>query len=286
MGIAASLAVACAPAQAAAPAAQFDAPGQKAATACVHLAHSSAPLRFADGRPTGFLVSDHLSGRDSGCPPRTVRLDLHEVIPSPAGPLVFHRGGHRYTRAKRVKYGEIAVADLAGALPPPAAPTSGNGAPCTLAGGTPWKVRVRSIPRAMHYKPPGALASGSNRGASFMHYGDPGADQGSTHSIHYTYLLWSFVDVHGGGMARTLLAPGQVVYPCDVAAITMDSWNSSGAVNGTVTARYVGLLAGTDPLYGWMVWSHTYARDRAGPVAHAEQVALTAPGDDNPAPPA
>jgi hypothetical protein len=254
-----------------APASQFDASGQHAATTCVRLAGPSAPLRFADGTPTGFSVSDKLSPRGPGCAPGMIRLDLHEIIPSPAGPLVFHRGGNHYAGAADVKYGAVSLSDIAGTPAPPAPVPAGagRGAACTLGAGPAYAVSVQSIPKSMHYKRPQDVASGSNRGASFMHYGDPGSDQGTRHGIHYSYLLWSFVDVHGGGMARSLLAPGQIVQPCDVAPITMPSWDSSGAVNGSVTARYVEVQAGSCPLYGWMVWSHTYGPAGTAPVAHA-----------------
>jgi hypothetical protein len=35
----------------------------------------------------------------------------------------------------------------------------------------------------------------------------------------------------------------------------MSSWDDAGNVNGFVTARYVRVLAGSCPLYGWMVWT-------------------------------
>jgi hypothetical protein len=137
----------------------------------------------------------------------------------------------------------------------------------------------------MHYKRPQDVRSGSNNGTSYMHYGDPGADQRSGPRKHYTYLLWSFVDVHGGGMARTLVAPGELVRPCDVQPLTRPSWDRRGAVNGRVTARYVRVLAGACPLYGWMVWSHTYYSGGATtPVAHAVPLRSSPPPDPQPAP--
>jgi hypothetical protein len=106
-------------------------------------------------------------------------------------------------------------------------------------------------------------------------YGDPAADQGENDgAIHYTYLLWSWIDVAGGGTVRTLLAQGQVVRACDVASITSPSYGSDGAVNGEVTARYVRALAGSCPVYGWMVWSHTYYGNRAGAIAHATAMSI------------
>jgi hypothetical protein len=269
-------------AAATAPAARYDAPGQRHAPVCARLAAAHVPLRFDNATPSGFSLGDQQAMRAGGCPPGTARLDLHEVLPSPSGPLVLHVGGHGYVDPGSAKYGEVATADIAGGLPAPSPAGGGRGAACTLAAGPPSRVNVQSIPPVMHYKRPQDVASGSNSGTSFMHYGNPGADQGHGPRIDYTYLLWSFVDVHGGGMVRTLLAPGQIVWPCDVQPITMPSWDRHGAVNGSVTARYVRVLAGTCPLYGWMVWSHTYGG--AAPVAHVTPLNGSAPPDPQPAP--
>ncbi|MEA2458712.1 MAG: hypothetical protein QOC95_1684, partial [Thermoleophilaceae bacterium] len=198
--------------------------------------------------------------------------------------LAFHRGGNGYADDSNVKYGELAAADLAGPLPAPVPSSGGRGAACNLTDEPAYRVQVRSIPGAMHYKRPQDLPSGSNAGSSFEHYGDPGADQGARRDIHYSYLLWSFLDVRGGGMVRTLLAPDQVVRPCDVQPITLTSWDRAGAANGSVTARYVRVLAGTCPLYGWMVWEHTYLAHSQSPVAHAIALPGSPPGDPAPDP--
>jgi hypothetical protein len=277
VALCALLACAASASAATAPASLFDAPGQAHALQCVTLASSPKPLRFADAATTGFEVTDQLSFDDGRCPAGTVRLDLHELIPSTAGPLAFHRGGNGYANDQNVKYGELAAADLAAELPATVASSGGRGAPCDLAAGPAYQAQVRSIPAAMKYKRPEDVPGGSNSGSSFLHYGDPGADQGDRHDIHYSYLVWSFVDVRGGGMVRTLLAPGQVVRLCDVQSIAMDSWGPDGAVNGHVTARYVQTYAGSCPVYGWMVWTHEYLGDTAGVVQHAV--------DATPAPP-
>ena len=282
--IAALAAAAAPPAAAVEPAERFNAPGQRHVNVCVRLALPLAPLRYADADPTGFTLDDRRTFSDGRCPAGTVRIDHHEQIPSPAGPLVFHRGGNGYADAGNVKYGQLATGDIATALPAPVLSRGGRGAPCAVAAGEPAaRVQVRSIPEQMHYKRPQDVASGSNRGASFEHYGDPASDQGDGgHGIHYSYLLWSFVNVRGGGIVRTLLEPDRVVRPCDVAPITMSSWDRAGAVNGQVTARYVKTFAGSCPLYGWMVWSHDDYTDASGPVAHARTDA-SAPADPAPA---
>lgn len=252
-----------------APAQHFNAPGQERAHVCVSLSRSRPPLRFANGAPDGFRVTDRAAVRKRRCPPGRALLDLHEFIPSSAGPLVFRLRDYSGKAGGKAKYGELAASDIARPLPPAVPAGGGRGAPCTLANELPYRVSVRSIPKRMHYKRPEDLASDSNHGASFMHYGDPAADQGNDRAIHYSYLLWSFVNVRGGGMVRTLLAPHQVLQACDVNPITMPSWGYSGRVNGSVTARYVRTLAGTCPIYGWMVWSHTYPARSPRPVPHA-----------------
>lgn len=283
VGVTAAIAAACpAAAAATAPARQFNAPGQAHAHTCVRLASAHPALRFAGGTRTGFAATDRATSRKRRCARGSALLDLHEIIPSPAGPLVFRRPAFMGKGAGNVKYGELRVADIAGPLPVPIPAGDGRGAPCALAGETGYRVAVRSIPRTMHYKPPQSVPTGRNRGASFMHYGDPAADQGTYHRLHYSYLLWSFVNVSGGGMVRTLLAPGQIVRPCDVAPITMRAWSKSGAVNGHVTARYVRVLAGSCPLYGWMVWSHRYGR--RAPIRHAVPMRRAPPPDPKPDP--
>src|SRR3954468_8969701 len=65
----------------------YNAPGQSHAVVCVRLAGSSAPLHFADGAATGFDVLDSLAFDGGPCAAGTVRLDLHETVPSSSGPL-------------------------------------------------------------------------------------------------------------------------------------------------------------------------------------------------------
>jgi hypothetical protein len=260
----------------------FDAPGQKHTNLCARLASSPASLRFPDGTANGFSVSNGLAFESGPCTAGTVRIDFHETIPSPLGPLVFHRGGSGYVDAQNVKYGELPASALAGDLPAPWPSSGGRGAPCRLADEPAYEARVRSIPSEMKYKRPQDVPSGNTSGATFMHYGDPGADQGDRRDIHYSYLTWSWVNVSGGGMVRTLIAPGAVMRACDVAPITMSSWDKQGAVNGRVTARYVRIVAGNCPLYGWVAWTHELFGDGVGPVAHATALAGAPPPEPAP----
>jgi hypothetical protein len=233
-------------------------------------------LRYLDGTPTGFAIPEPLTFTDGSCPSGDLRIDLHEIVDSPVGPLVFTRGGNGYTDDQNAKYGHVRLADLP---PLPGAPTpsgGGRGDPCQALTGPTYEERVASIPAAMHYKP------APNSGSSFLHYGDPGADQGDRHDIHYSYLLWSFLDAHGGGHVRALLAPGQRVQPCDVDPILMNAWDSAGNVNGTVLARYVRTQVGGTPLYGWMVWEHQSGDD---PVVEHQALVSGLPGPMPPSPP-
>jgi hypothetical protein len=129
-----------------------------------------------------------------------VRSRVNADGASLVGDLVFHRGGNGFVDAQNVKYGHLAVSDLAS---------------------------------------------------------DPGQPVPS-----------------GGGMVRALLREGQVVRPCDVRPLELPAYDREGAVNGSVTGRYVAaeVAAGVE-LFGWMVWSHRSGD--AAPVAHAEPAAAS-----------
>jgi hypothetical protein len=250
----------------------FNRPGQRHANRCVRLARSPVALRYPDGSPTGFQLSDRVQLEDGSCPAGAVRLDHHETIHAADGTkLYFHRGGNGYADAQNVKYGHLAASDLIDGPGSPQPAGNHRGAPAP-GSGEHLKVSVRSIPLSMHYTRPQDTRRGSNRGARFMHYGDPAANQGDRHDIHYTYLLWSFVDVPGGGMVRALLAPGQAVEACDVRPRTAPSFDSSGERNGSVEAAYVRVPLEGGDLYGWTVRSHALdAEDER--VLHLEPAA-------------
>jgi hypothetical protein len=238
--------------------------GQRHVDRYAPLAADRIPLRYPDGTPTGFELDRSMRLKDGTCE-GMARLDLHEVIDSPAGGLVFHRGGNGFERPYEAKYGHVALDDLAGSPGAPIPSGGHRGAPAATTGDE-LTVRVHSIPATMHYKRPQDTRRGDNRGAKFLHYGDPGSDQGDRHDIHYTYLLWSLPNVRGGGMVRALLRDGTPVEPCDVRRVQMDSFDRSGAVNGSVEGAYVRVDTGYAELYGWVVAAHVQpARD---PVRH------------------
>jgi hypothetical protein len=263
------------------PASRYDAAGQVHDDVCATPKASPLDLRYLSGLRTGFQLLNTLAFTGSGgCQTGQIRLDLHEVVDSSAGPLVFHRGGSGYVDAQNVRYGQVLVSELNGPLPNPVSSGGGRGQPCRTLLPQAYKVSVQAIPQDMKYKSP-ADAGGDNAGASYLHYGDPAAQQGDqnpqkystdpTNQIHYSTLTWSWIDVGGGGHNRILLAPGQDIRLCDVEQVRRDSWAPSsvapdGQVNGWVVARYVQTHVDNGPaLYGWMVWQHHWDGDGNNP---------------------
>jgi hypothetical protein len=238
--------------------------GQRHVDRYAALAADRIPVRYPDGKPTGFELDRSIRQRDGTCE-GMARLDLHELIDSPAGPLAFHRGGRGFEYPGETKYGHVALSDLTTNPGRPVGSGGHRGAAVPLAG-DPLTVAVRSIPPEMHYKRPQDVRSRNNRGARFLHYGDPAADQGDRYDVHYTYLLWSLLNVRGGGMVRALLRDGQRVDPCDTRPVTMNSYDSEGEVNGAVEAIYVRLELEQAELYGWVVSAHVLGDGE--PVAH------------------
>ena len=246
-----------------------NADGQRHADVYVAPAQDEIDLRYPDGSPTGFgLSASQLVYRDGRGQDGCVRLDFHERLGSEAGDLAFARGGNGFVDAQNVKYGHVAIADLADDPGSPYPSGGGRGEAAKVdEGEDAYAVVVRSIPPDLHYKRPQDTRMGTNAGAKWLHYGDPGADQGDRHDIHYAYLLWSFLDARGGGMVRALLRDGQVVWPCAVDPRELPAYDAEGNVNGAVTGRYVAIEAAGGWLYGWMAWSHRWGDGE--PVAHA-----------------
>lgn len=249
---------------------RVDEDGQRHADAYVRPRLAELALRFPDGEPTGFaLDARRLAFRDGRGVDGCLRLDFHELLDSPAGSLAFHRGGAGYADAQNVKYGHVALDEL---LHPPRQPEPSGGhrgEPVEL-DGAPLVVRVRSIPRAMHYKRPQDPPVGhSKRGARWLHYGDPGADQGERHDIHYSYLCWSWLDARGGGMVRALLREGMTFLPAAVEPIRRPAWDEAGRENGEVVGVYGAIELPGGRLFGWAARSHRYdCDDRGETVAH------------------
>jgi hypothetical protein len=238
--------------------------GQRHADRYAPLAADRIPLRYPDGAPTGFELDRSMRLRDGTCE-GMARLDLHEIVDSPVGGLVFHRGGRGFEYPYETKYGHLALSDLAGSPGLPVPSGGHRGAPVATDGES-LTVSVRSISPAMHYKRPQDTRRRDNRGAKFLHYGDPASDQGDRHDIHYSYLLWSLPNVRGGGRVRALLRDGARVERCDMRPIRMSSFDSRGDVNGWVEGAYVRVETEQAELFGWAIAAHALGDDE--PVAH------------------
>lgn len=272
------------------PASVFNRAGQMHNDQCVHLDGDEVPLRHADFSETGYRLRTAdlvrafpLTDDDDGhlCADGEVQLDVRELLQTADGRLVFHRGGHGYRDAGNVKYGHLWIADLAEhaeVIPPPVP----NGVPC-LASTSPitagrYLVRPTAIPPALHYPKSDFEACVRENGVpacniSYQGYGDPGYEQGDPEVLgerhHYTYLVWSWVNVGGGGVVRTLLRPGQRFYRCNVYSIKEDAIDDDGEVNGWVQAVYGKTLQAGNWIYGWTVYAHQAAGDPQ-PTYHLE----------------
>jgi hypothetical protein len=250
---------------------------------CVSLKGITA-LRYADGSPTGYTLDpsqlkfnparrtvDDSSGKP--CADGTVQLDVQEKVTSGGVRMVFHRGGFPYSPAGNVKYGHIAAADLASGEPT-AKKTQGNGIACTASKNPATKGDYRivpaTIPSVLSFRKSNyadckadALAKGTPLSActnGFESYGDPGFDQGDfapAERHHYTYLLWNFTNVRGGGVVRADLAPEQAFHRCNVRAIKQIAYTDDGRTEiGWVKSVYGKARVGDNWLYGWIVHSH------------------------------
>lgn len=251
---------------------RVDEDGQRHADVYVRPRGAQVTLRFPDGEPTGFVLdAARLAFRDGRGPDGCLRLDLHELVDSPAGPLAFHRGGAGYADPQNVKYGHVALDELRAAPRRPEPSGGHRGEPAELDGSS-LVVRVRSIPRDMHYKRPQDLPAGhSKRGAKWLHYGDPGADQGDRHDVHYSYLCWSWLDARGGGMVRGLLRDGTRFLSTAIAPIARPSWDEAGRRNGEVVGVYGAIDVPGGRLFGWATHSHSFDGPGGGSlVTHLE----------------
>jgi hypothetical protein len=78
-------------------------------------------------------------------------------------------------------------------------------------------------------------------------------------------LTWSWINVHGGGVARALVGDGERFFRCaDVPAIRLASVADTRdkTPTGWVEAVYGAIRAGgAQRLYGWIVSAHRHGRD-------------------------
>jgi hypothetical protein len=92
----------------------------------------------------------------------------------------------------------------------------------------------------------------TKRTYTYWPYGTPGGKYGVT---DYTNLSWSWVNVSGGGIVRTMVKRGDLFVPSAVKPITI----TSSAGNGWVKAIYGYVSTGSQRLYGWLAYAHQLA---------------------------
>lgn len=225
-------------------------PGQRHADRYALPANEWTWLRYPDGRPTGHAVhtGQLIYDRDHGGQDGRLRLDQHEIFTVTWGAdagsrMVFHRGGLGYADRYNVHYGHVLLSDLASPVGHPIASGGDRGDPSR--GHAVHALRVTAVDPRMYYKP-----GDVNPGSTWITYGDIGARFGG--EVHYAPLLWSFLNVGGGGMLRAVLPDWLPIILCDVPRIKARSYDSRGRHNGWVWGAYVRAYH----LYGWIVYAH------------------------------
>ena len=202
-------------------------------------------LRYNDGR-----------GID-GC----LRLDFHEYVDSQVGRLVLHRGGFGFVDMYNVHYGHVRLGDLKDRIGDPVPSGDGRGAPADA--GALYKLHVTPMIGDQYYKP-------NSIGSIWATYADIGGRFGGP--AHYAPMCWSFLNVAGGGLVRSILADGaNVRLAANVKKVKMPSWSyQTGLQNGWVWGAYVRASG----LWGWIVWGHQDADQYGNPngpyIPHVE----------------
>jgi hypothetical protein len=250
---------------------------------CGTLKNSPAPLRHAD---FGLISEGHYTvhnGLSSDeCGAGKVRFDLHEILETTHGRLLFHKGGQGYADTK-TPYGHLWIADLESPSPKPQ--VSGEppeyGAPSKIPGTDQWdwvkrngvgcdgteahyyvKIVPQGAPDALpadwQYKP-------NQTSSRFNKYADAGAEQAEG-TAHHAYLLWSWLHQgdgvttsKGGGQVRVLLRDGQEFHRCAIDSIDSVAYAADSDVEvGRVTAIYGKTRGSADGpwVYGWTIHSH------------------------------
>jgi hypothetical protein len=214
------------------------------------------------------------------------RLDAREIVTGTDGePMLFHRGGWGFEgddQASAVHYGHVRLSDLessgaryeraveggkgqwrAAPIAPWAGPSqaAGNGAECSAwKESTPRSVAVQRIPGDVRY-----LNSAQTNAVPYAIYGDPSEDLGPAadraRGIKYTMLTWSWINVRGGGVARSLVRDGERFRECtDVPPIRLSSVADAASrrITGWVEARYGAIGSEKEPLFGWLVVRHRH----------------------------
>lgn len=274
---------------------------QSHADFCVRLRSPEVALRYADGSPSGFVLTEDIlvpqPGNGVSCPERGMaRLDAREIVVAANGEkMLFHRGGWGFAGndpGSAVHYGHVLLSDIDSsgleyARFDPAerrqgAPRGrwvkaatepwigegqkrGNGSACASLESEPHIVSVHSIPGDMRY-----LNTPQTASIAYAIYGDPSEDLGPAadraRGIRYTMLTWSWINVRGGGVARALVEDGDEFYRCtDVPPIRLASVADveTKRPTGWVEAVYGAIRAGDgEKLYGWIVSSHRHGSEQ------------------------
>jgi hypothetical protein len=107
----------------------------------------------------------------------------------------------------------------------------------------------------MFYKRPGDLPGRSIAGARWSNYGDQSRRFGGR---PYGYLLWNLPRtatgvLPGGGIVQAVLSQGQPLLLCDVAELTLASFDARGRRNGSVRFAYAAVRDGDARIYGWVM---------------------------------
>jgi hypothetical protein len=279
---------------AAVPADKFNLSGQHRTFTCVKMSAPVVPLRFADGKPTGFFVRADDPRKRGGKKPCTagfVEIDAHETLTGTNGEtLYFHPGGGGYNDpVENGQYGHIAAADLAA---PPKLKPSENGKPAASSGAA-YYIAPTKIPHDMWYK---AEVVNGRSGSTYYTYGNPGYDKTFGRG-DWTYISWSWVQNggsvypdninHGGGIVRALGKRDQLFMASLVEPIIGYSYGANNRTNGRVTVIYgnanAGLGKAGSHVFGWLVHSYQHQNEpivpcvRRAAAAASENIANSAP---------
>jgi hypothetical protein len=134
---------------------------------------------------------------------------------------------------------------------------NGNGAavaPCTRSARTDPAAAAGALV-SMFYKRPGDLPGRSIAGARWSNYGDQSRRFGGR---PYGYLLWNLPRtatgvLPGGGIVEAVLSQGQPLLLCDVAELTLASFDARGHRNGSVRFAYAAVGNGDALIHGWVM---------------------------------
>lgn len=205
----------------------------------------------------------------SSCPGTNIpclRIQGYESIDSSSGKTLFYNW--EWNSADGDRPGFIWLADLQSRPSVDIAFAGGNGVdadPTNTQNPPIYRVTAREINWFQGYV-------GAYTGLSYQYspWGIPGG------GMTATLLTWNFADVRGGGIARAVIADGEIFYPAtNVLPIEMPSYLYGGetvplgAMNGSVTARYGFVRDGTREIWGWLATKHTY---QGGCVEHVDWI--------------